>query len=341
MYTNRTLSLKVFLEKSSKSFLILSIYASLAVVAYEYLGIRWVKLPWTVLTVVGTAVAFYVGFKNNAAYERTWEARKIWEGIVSNSRTWALITRDYITDIFVLDEQEEITQQEIDIIVKRLVFRQIGWAYRLRRQLWKAKTWEHSQPMTVSLRKHLGDAFANYSEEEELNNFIDNSEVEELIPSKNICTQIISNQSKEVLELRRRNLIDDFRHVEFQHILQEFYTLQGKCERIKDFPLPRQYANTSSLLTYIMVLLLPYGMVAQFSELGEGMVWLTIPFTALIGGIYLLMEIVGDYAENPFEGLSFDTPMTSLCNKIDIELKQLIGEKDVPEVVKPHHNILL
>ncbi|MBB6459721.1 bestrophin family protein [Flammeovirga kamogawensis] len=341
MYTNRTLSLKVFLEKSSKSFVVLTIYATLVVVAYEYLDIKWMKLPWTVLTVVGTAVAFYVGFKNNSAYERTWEARKIWEGIVSNSRTWGLISRDYITNLFVLDEQDEITQQEIDTIVKRLIFRQIAWAYRLRRQLWKAKTWEHSQKMTISLRKHLGDAFASLSEEEELNKFIDTGEVEELITKENICTELISNQSKEILNLRRLNLIDDFRHVEFQHLLQDFYNFQSKCERIKDFPLPRQYANTSSLLTYIMVLLLPYGMVAQFSLLGEGMVWLTIPFTGLIGGIYLLMEIVGDYAENPFEGLSFDTPMTSLCNKIDRELKQMIGEKDLPDVVQPHHHILL
>tara|TARA_B100000795_G_scaffold35292_1_gene23312 strand:+ start:26607 stop:26840 length:234 start_codon:yes stop_codon:yes gene_type:complete len=48
-------------------------------------------IPWLPISVVGTAVAFYVGFKNNQAYDRMWEAHKIWGGIVNESRTWGML----------------------------------------------------------------------------------------------------------------------------------------------------------------------------------------------------------------------------------------------------------
>ena len=55
----------------------------------------------------------------------------------------------------------------------------------------------------------------------------------------------IQQQSQELKELRKRDLIDDFRHMELQKLLNDFYTFQGQCERIKKFPLPRQYGGTS------------------------------------------------------------------------------------------------
>jgi putative membrane protein len=45
-------------------------------------------LPWQPISVIGIAVAFYLGFKNNSSYDRTWEARKIWGGIVNTSRSF-------------------------------------------------------------------------------------------------------------------------------------------------------------------------------------------------------------------------------------------------------------
>ncbi|NLR90834.1 MULTISPECIES: bestrophin family protein [Flammeovirga] len=340
MYTNRNINYKLFLGRSLTPILALAGYALVVVVLYEYIGFIYFKLPWSILSVVGTAVAFYVGFKNNSAYARTWEARKIWGAIVNSSRTWGIMARDYTTNIFVSD-QNPLSKEELQAIHKRLIYRHIAWVYRLRRQLWKSQPWEHNHPMTTDIRKKLGDNFASLSEEEELRKFLPDHEVDALLKKKNICTQIISNQSKDILKLRELGLVDDFRHVEFQKLLQDFYVQQGKCERIKNFPLPRQYANTSMVLTVLFVTLLPFGMVAQFSALGNGAVWMTVPFTALIGSIYILMELVGDFAENPFEGLAFDTPMTSLCNTIEIDMKEMIDDPKIPEKLKPKDNVLL
>ena len=63
------------------------ILALIPVVLYEIFDLKWLHLPWLPIALIGTAVAFVVGFQNNAAYDRIWEARKIWGGIVNASRS--------------------------------------------------------------------------------------------------------------------------------------------------------------------------------------------------------------------------------------------------------------
>jgi len=81
------------------------------------------SIPWLPVSVIGTAVAFYVGFKNNQAYGRMWEARKIWGGIVNDSRTWGIFVDGYISN---LHAESKVSKEEIYQIKKRLVYRHIG-----------------------------------------------------------------------------------------------------------------------------------------------------------------------------------------------------------------------
>ncbi|MCB0841479.1 MAG: hypothetical protein KDD99_32640, partial [Bacteroidetes bacterium] len=68
-----------------KFILIFLVVGTIPVVIYELLNIKWLAtvVPWQPISLVGIAVAFYLGFKNNSSYERLWEARKIWGGIVN------------------------------------------------------------------------------------------------------------------------------------------------------------------------------------------------------------------------------------------------------------------
>lgn len=72
--------------------------AMVVAVFYEVVGLKWLQLPWTPIALIGTAVAFLIGFQNNAAYGRAWEARKIWGGIVNESRSWGIMARDMVTN---------------------------------------------------------------------------------------------------------------------------------------------------------------------------------------------------------------------------------------------------
>ena len=78
--------------------LLFIIIITIWVAVYYFLNIEWLKIPWTPLALIGTAVAFVIGFQNNSAYGRIWEARMIWGGIVNTSRTFGMFVQDMLTN---------------------------------------------------------------------------------------------------------------------------------------------------------------------------------------------------------------------------------------------------
>ncbi|NAY91096.1 hypothetical protein GTQ34_04115 [Muricauda sp. JGD-17] len=322
---------------------LLSLMATIA--SLYYFEIISLNIPWLPVSVIGTAVAFYVGFKNNQAYDRMWEARKIWGGIVNDSRTWGMMVDGYVTNLF---KEKKASESEIQQLKKRLIYRHIAWLYAHRSQLLVATLWEHisqgghtartakmyQQKFGVGL---LGDEITRT----ELKLFLPTEEHDRLISNVNTATQIIIEQSRDLVKLRAQDFIDDFRHMEMGNILRSFYELQGKNERIKKFPLPRQYANMSRYFVGIFILLLPFSMIPELMKLGDWGIWLSIPITALIGWVYVMMEVVGDYTENPFQGMANDIPMMSLCRVIEIDLREMLGESDLPPNVEAKNGVLM
>ena len=114
-------------------------YAFVIGLFYEFLGYYFLRIPWAPLAVIGTAVAFIVGFRNNASYDRIWEARKIWGGIVNTSRTWGMKTRDMISNKHAKNVKTDL---ELTKIRKRLVYRHIAWMTALRHAMRTQKKWE-------------------------------------------------------------------------------------------------------------------------------------------------------------------------------------------------------
>lgn len=104
MYVTRVFKPLTILTFSLKPVLFLTLYSGAIVALFLYLDLEWLKIPWVPLTLIGIAVAFYVGFKNNSAYDRTWEARKIWGGIVNSSRSWGLMVKGFVTDEFAAND---------------------------------------------------------------------------------------------------------------------------------------------------------------------------------------------------------------------------------------------
>ncbi|MCB0625555.1 MAG: hypothetical protein KDC43_16970, partial [Saprospiraceae bacterium] len=82
-------------------------------------------------------------------------------------------------------------------------------------------------------------------------------------------------------------------------------------------------------------------MIPELMELDGWGVWLAIPTTALIGWVYVMMEIVGDYSENPFQGMANDIPMLSLCRTIEIDLREMLGETELPPAIESKNGILM
>jgi len=345
MYVQKNFGLRGIVKFSGYHVLWITVWVSFVVFIYEYFGTQWLKIPWLPLSIIGTAVAFYIGFKNNQAYDRLWEARKIWGGIVNDSRSWGSAVISLVSSQF---SNEEIPEEELHQIKTSLIYRHIAWLYTLRSQLLIPTSWEHlSQGGMVGRYAKLRQksfGVGLYDDEhthENLAKFLKNDDFDKLINQQNTATQIINKQFQELTALRKRNIIEDFRHMSLQKNLQLFYDHQGKSERIKKFPLPRQYGSMSSIFVGIFIFLLPFGMVSEFSKLGEYGTWIAIPFTVLVSWVYLVMELVGDYSENPFEGLGNDIPMLSLCRTIEIDLLEMLGEKELPLPITPKNNVLL
>jgi putative membrane protein len=71
------------------------------------------------------------------------------------------------------------------------------------------------------------------------------------------------------------------------------------------------------------------------------MVWLAVPFSVLVGWMYLALDQVGASTESPFEGSANDVPITFLSRAIEYELSALHGlPHDGPPAAPAGHIVL-
>ncbi|TDQ33003.1 bestrophin family protein [Zeaxanthinibacter enoshimensis] len=339
MYIKRNISWKLILRYAWKNMLLFVLYSLAIFYMYHYLGWYFIDIPFEPLTIIGIAVAFYLGFKNSQSYDRFWEGRKIWGGIVNYSRTWAINVLSFVDT-----GNEEQTRET----KRQLVHRHLAWVNALRVQLRQKRPWTREHGTLVESLLDIHGERNKVSNE--AFNFVSLGEYEELKQRVNPATHIIKNQALVVAELRKKEYIDGFQEQQLMSVLEELYNLQGMCERIKNTPFPRQYAYFTKVFTWLFVLLVPLGLLNIFEShvIGESnandqtefLFLQMIPFTVLIMWIFTTMEMIGDISEDPFEGSTNDVPMTSLCRTIEIDLRDMLDEKDLPESIEPKDNIL-
>ena len=295
------------------------------------------SLPIAPLGTIGVAVAFYVGFKNNQSYDRYWEARKIWGGIVNVSRTWANQVLTYVSGD---NAEEEVDSKTVKEAQRTLIYRHIAWINSLRFQLRRKTPWGY-QPK--GLPKALVQSTDLEAMKTQVTELVAEPELKVVCSHTNSATQLLRLQGENLRKIieRKPRLIEEFRLISLMDLITEMYTLQGKCERIKNTPFPRQYAYFSAVFVWIFVALLPFGIVGELATRGDVVVWLTVPMSMVISWIFYTMETVGDTSEDPFENFINDVPMTALCRTIEIDLRQMLGETETPDPLKPIDDILM
>jgi len=367
MYTGRTFPIFGMIKWTKKYIFIFLCISLIPVFLFDVLHWKWLHLPWLPIGLLGTAVAFIAGFKNNASYDRLWEARKIWGGIVNSSRSWTIMVKDFITNH---SNKQDVSETELKSIHRELVHRHVAWLTALRYQLRADKPWE-AHLKTKATEKFRKENYTVYEDEIPLDTaitpYISQKEKETLFAKGNRASQILGIQSTRLRELIKNGLIEDFRHMEMQNMLVEFYTLQGKSERIKNFPYPRQFATLNFLFVWIFIFLLPFGVMNEFEKIGQSLivelnnhthsdtgffhgithyigqhfVWLSIPFSALISWVFYCIELIGEATENPFEGGANDVPITNMSRGIEIDIRQLIDDTDIPAPYEWRNSIIM
>ena len=318
---------------SRRSFFRGLLYATVITVAYKLTGWSVFTLPWEPVSVIGVAVAFYLGFKNNSSYDRTWEGRKAWGGIVNDSRTFA-------TGILSLVDDKE--SENVSHLKKTIIYRHLAWVIALKRLLRDTrKTWEHQYgPKDLFFVPEYAKIMAA-GVEKELEPYLSPEEIQAYKQTKNIPAQILKTQSEEIHKLKNAGLITDFKQVWFHQLIGSLYDNQGVCERIKNFPLPRQYASVALWMTYFFCALIPFGLLDIFETNHELWIWMTIPFSGLIIWIFFLMERIGDYSENPFESAYNDIPISAIARSIEIDLREMLKDEQIPEPYPVENGFLM
>ncbi len=367
MYTRRIFPIKGVIKWTRRRIYLFLTLATIPVFLFDIVGLKWLHVPWLPLGVLGTAVAFLVSFKNNASYDRLWEARKIWGGIVNASRSWTIMVKDFINN----DHANNVlSDNDMHQIHKELVHRHVAWLTALRYQLRKDKPWEMHLKNTKSNREFRESQYLVCEDsipiEDVIKEYISEEEYKELFAKGNQASQILGIQSRRLKELKQQGYIEDFRHMEMENMLVEFYTLQGKSERIKNFPYPRQYATINYMFVWLFILMLPFGIMEGFEGIGEHIledlsahssrtswghriqeliaqhfVWFSIPFSALLSWVFHTMEAIGENTENPFEGGPNDVPITDLSRGIEIDIRQLIDDTNIPAPYQWQNDIVM
>lgn len=341
MYLRRGINPWHILRESWLFLVIVGAWSVLIVYAREFLQIEAVGLPIAPVTTIGIAVSLYLGFKSTSAYNRWWEARRLWGDIINGSRMWA----NHVVNMIYREDGT------VDIEVRReLIERHLAWvnavAFQLRstsrlKESTKTRIFNHRRKFDRSDFHQMPDCYRRY---------LSPQEAEEIERYANPAVHLLRRQGDRLRDLVQQGLLDGYRHVQMMIHLDIFFTAQGSCERIKNTPFPRQVANFGLAFTWVFVIMLPLAFVDLFETeveshqitglLAHEFVVTLVPFSILISWIFFLMEKVSDSVEDPFEGGVTDVPISALCRVIEIDLKQILDAEDVLHPIEPVEGVL-
>ncbi len=330
MYVGRSYKLIDFALWSRRSVIYMVVVSGLAVAAYRLPGIAGFSVPWSVVLVLGTTVSLVAGFKNSQVFTRSGEALQAFTQITASSRVWSNFCRDF------LDAPT----------AKQLIYRHIAWMTALRFSLRRPMPWESmGKAANIEYMRRYRIREDKGSIAEELRPLLA-EQADKVLKSSQPALALLEMQSVQVNALFKDAKLPPQIYVELTKLIRDLHDQQARCDRIKNNPYPRQYAIVSSMFVMIFCTLLPFGVVPVFAEMGKlgGVlstvgIWLTIPFSTLLGWAYMSLDQVGESSANPFEGNANDVPISQICRDIEIELRAGLGEVYLPKPLLPVNDI--
>lgn len=338
MVVTERLRTRVIIRESWGFLLLSAVWSTVVVLLHDTAGLKFFMVPLQPVVTIGIVVSLYLGFKSSSSYDRWWEARKIWGSIINNSRTWAMTVKGVVPD----------TAEEA--IRKRMIRRHLAWVYALAFQLRKNSRLQPSDKSHMFGRR-LADAsaYATHSMEA-ASRYLSPEEWEFVRSRKNPAVHILDLQAEDARGLLAKGVVDNNRLVQLTDLLGRLYDDQGKCERIKAAPFPRQITHFGRLFTYLFIILMPLALLAPFEavadlqKMGDDMaheyIFTLVPFTVVVSWLFYMFEQVSESCEDPFEWGATDVPIAAISRTIEIDLLQMIGETDVPAPVEPRDGVL-
>jgi putative membrane protein len=258
-----------------------------------------ITLTMIPFTLIGLPLSIFLGFRNNAAYDRFWEGRKLWGELVLRSRNLArqcLSLIDY-------PAPAQATDGLADARV-RMVYRAIAFTHALRDLL-------RNQPTSPGLKALLLPV-----------------EWEQLERAPNRPDFLMQQMGMDLRRCLKEGRIDPCLAASIDATLSALTGAATSCERIKNTPVPFSYSLLLHRTAYLYCFLLPFGLV-------DSLGFLTPFVVAIVAYTFFGLDALGDEIEEPFGLESNDLPLDAICRAIEIDLRSALCDPDVPAPLAP------
>lgn len=215
-------------------------------------------------------------------------------------KVWGSIVNDSRSFVIQLNT---LTAKGNNVTIKKIAYRQIAWCYS------------------------LGQSLRGLNPTENLENFISPEDLEEIKQHNNKPLALLHLHGMDIKDLKENNQLEVFSQLQLDNTLVRLCDAQGKSERIKTTVFPVTYRLFLHSIIYLFVVTLSISL----KEIGG---IFEIPLLLLISSAFFLLEKSATHMQDPFENKPTDTAMTAIGRTIEINIKQLLKETEIP---KPHH----
>lgn len=250
-------------------------------------------------SLIGLPLAIFLGFRNNAAYDRFWEARKLWGELIHKSRSWS-------------------RQCQTLIAGEQPAHARLGLADTRVRMIYRAIAFSHA------LRCHLRDRKAA----PELQNLLLDAEWQQVNTASNKPDFLMLQMGADLGQCLREGRIDSCLAASLDATLSALTAAAAGCERIKGTPIPFSYTLLLHRTAYLYCFLLPFGLVDSIG-------FMTPFVVAIVAYTFFGLDALGDEIEEPFGVDANDLPLDALCRVIEINLRESLGDEQVPAPLAP------
>jgi putative membrane protein len=250
-------------------------------------------------SLIGLPIAIFLGFRNNAAYDRFWEGRKLWGELVHRSRSFSRQCQSLLN----FPEPAHARLGLADARV-RMIHRTIAYSHALR------------------------DLLRNQKSAAELKYLLLDAEWQQMEKSTNKPDFLMVQMGLDLGQCVKDGRIDPCLAGTLDTTLSYLTAAAGGCERIKNTPVPFLYTLLLHRTAYLYCFLLPFGLV--------GSIGFMTPFVvAIVAYTFKRHDALGDEIEEPFGLAANDLPLDAICRAIEINLRESLGDENTPAPLTP------
>jgi putative membrane protein len=290
-----------------------AVVSTVVYLVYDVANVSGIGLPNLLPVVLGAATAILLGFRNSAAYNRWTEAAGLWYGMANSCR---ILARMVVTFV---DSHSHMPGHDPDraaLFKRELVYRILAWVAAVKQEARGGKV-----------------------EESILKPLLSVEELDSVLGKQNPAAAIMLAIGHAVYDGMREGLFMGFDSFGLEGQLAQLGTISTNAVRLKDIPIPRQYTYFTKMMVWFFIIVLPFSFVAPLGGGETDVSWMVIPITVLVAFIFAIIEATGAVNEDPYASMS-GIPLEAITRSIERDLRETLGETDLPEPVVPVDGVL-